>query len=164
MAVECLLSQQGCGGHCVQQSRVTECLSVLSLCCLLGVHVFLPRSSCDVCIDFLSSLQASHTPEHVAGTWCLPPTDFMIAELCEPFGNVRCYLITLSRELAAYVVILLQIMNYSSCFQSVYLGSPEPLHRFCCYSQGSPTTDLILSLRLEKTKILKNLTSRCGIF
>ena len=32
-------SEQGCGGRCVQQSRVTECLSVLSLCCLLSVHV-----------------------------------------------------------------------------------------------------------------------------
>lgn len=151
MAVEFLLSQQGCGGHCVQQSRVTECLSVLCVCCLLSVYVCLPRSfSCDVCIDFLSSLQASQSPEHVVGTCCSPPTDFMIAELCEPFGNVSCFLITLSRELAAYVVILFQIVNYSSCFHSVDLGSPEPLHHFCCYSQGSPTTDLILSLILEK--------------
>lgn len=134
------------------------------LCVVYSVYMYSCHGLLVMCALISSSLQASHTPEHVAGTWCLPPTDFMIAELCEPFGNVRCYLITLSRELAAYVVILLQIMNYSSCFQSVDLGSPEPLHRFCCYSQGSPTTDLILSLRLEKTKILKNLTSRCGIF
>ncbi|XP_010836272.1 PREDICTED: serine/threonine-protein kinase MARK2 isoform X2 [Bison bison bison] len=47
-----------------------------------------PRSfSCDVCVDFLSSLQASQSPEHVVGTCCSPATDFMIAELCEPFGN-----------------------------------------------------------------------------
>ena len=51
------------GGHCVQQSRVTEGLSVVSLCCLLSVHVFLPCFfSCDVYFDFLSSPQASHTP------------------------------------------------------------------------------------------------------
>lgn len=43
------LSEAG-GGHCVQQSRVTDCLSVVSLCCLLHVNALLPWYIPVICV------------------------------------------------------------------------------------------------------------------
>ena len=101
--------------------------------------------------------------EHVMGTWCSPPTDFMIAELCAPFGNVSRFLIILSKN---------WLHALSSCSKlwithpvpTLGLGSPEPLHHFCCYPQGSPAMDFLLSLILEKHRFWKTLQADVVFF
>lgn len=82
----------------------------------------------------------------------------MIAVISEPFGNVSCSLVTLSRAVAAHVAILFQIMTYSSHVYSLW---PEVLLNHFIVSAGlmiaSLTINSILSLILVKARTLENL-------
>lgn len=104
-------SQRGCGGHCVEQSRVTDRLNVVPLCCLLNVNVFLPWSFLVMCVLISSLPDMPSILLSIVGTR-RTPTGFMMAGISEPFGNGSCSLITLSRAVAACFAILFQIRNY----------------------------------------------------
>lgn len=156
-------SQRGCGGHCVEQSRVTDRLSVVPLCCLLNVNVFLPWPFVVMCVLISSLLDMPSILLSIVGTR-RTPTGFMMAGTSEPFGNGSCSLITLSGAVAACFAVLFRNRNYP--ISTLYeLSSPEPFIASALLMVASLTIDLILSLILVKAWTLGNrgtpITVRC---